>query len=199
MNPKTEQVIALKNDGWSLRNIAKEVGISVFTVRSILAKQAQPTPDIVDTAVDAYPDESVPKAEVKNLLSGLLAEHSNNQLRAAKKKYVDQFNRMIDEWLDNSDGCTWDAHDLNMFNDSITRLKKDLFEFCEGLGISTEDLAIFHNAAEVKLVFMEFLKIKNDVTFDFDDELYGIIDSLKVEDFDDPRTGIDLLESIDVE
>jgi lambda repressor-like predicted transcriptional regulator len=98
MNPKTEQVIALKNDGWSLRNIANEVGISVFTVRSILAKQAQPTPDIVDTAVDAYPDESVPKAEVKNLLSGLLAEHSNNQLRAAKKKYVDQFNRLIDEW-----------------------------------------------------------------------------------------------------
>ncbi|MEI7584557.1 hypothetical protein [Runella sp.] len=198
MNPKTEQVIALKNDGWSLRNIANEVGISVFTVRSILAKQAQPTPDIVDTAVDAYPDESVPKAEVKNLLSGLLAEHSNNQLRAAKKKYVDQFNRLIDEWLDNSDGCTWNGHDLNMFNDSITRLKKDLFEFCEGLGISTEDLAIFQNAAEIKLVFMEFLKIEDDVTFDFDDELYGIIDSLKVEDFDDPHTGVDLLKEIEI-
>jgi hypothetical protein len=85
-----------------------------------------------------------------------------------------------------------------MFNDSITRLKKDLFEFCEGLGISTEDLAIFQNAAEIKLVFMEFLKIEDDVTFDFDDELYGIIDSLKVEDFDDPHTGVDLLKEIEI-
>lgn len=194
MNAKTEQVIALKNDGWSLRNIAKEVGISVFTVRSILAKQAQSAPiSIVDTAVDSYPHESIPKNEVKSLLSGLLVEHSNLQLRLAKRQLVDQFNSLVDEWLDNADDCTWSYDDLKMYVNSVTRIKKDVFDFCEHLGIEAQNLAIFHNASEIKRSFMEDLKEKSDVTFDFDDDFYETIESLKVEDFDDPHTGIDLM------
>lgn len=194
MNAKTEKVIALKNDGWSLRNIAKEVGISVFTVRSILAKQAQSAPsNLVDTAVDSYPHDSIPKTEVKNLLSGLLVEHSNLQLRLAKRQLVDQFNRLVDEWLDNSDDCTWDYDDLQMYADSVTRIKKDVFDFCEHLGIEAQNLAIFRNASEIKRSFMEDLKEKSDVTFDFDDDVYEMVESLKIEDFDDPHTGIDLM------
>ena len=199
MNPKTEQVLALKNDGWSLRNIANEVGISVFTVRSILAKQAQPTPNIVDNAVDEYPDEYVPKAEVKNLLSGLLQEHSNNQLRSAKKKYVDQFNRLVDEWLDNSNGCTWDTHDLTIYTDSMTRLKKDLFEFCEGLGISPEDLAIFHNASEIKRYFLDCLKEEAEVLFEFEESFRELVESLKIDSFDELHTDSSLLAAEEVD
>lgn len=199
MNPKSQQVIDLKNDGWSLRNIANEVGISVFTVRSILSSQVQPIPNPVDKAIDAYPNDNVPKAEVKNLLSGLLAEHSNTLLRSAKKKLVDQFNRLVDDWLDNADDCTWDEDDLNMYNDSMTRLKKDLFDLCEGLEISPESLAIFHNATQIKRVFKGALKRETEINFEFDDSIYEIIEGLKVEDFDDPHTGVDLLELIDVE
>lgn len=193
MNSKTEQVVALKNDGWSLRNIAKELGLSVFTVRSILSKQPQPEPSLVDTTINSYPSDVIPKNEVRSLLSGILTKHSDEQTRSAKRQFVNRLNRLVKEWLDNSNDCEWSLEDLQDYRDSASRLKMDVINFCEILEMPFQGLAIYHNASELKRYFIDCLRDESEVTFDLEEGFYDVVESLKVESFDDAHTGVDLL------
>lgn len=197
MDAKTQQVVEMRNNGWSLRNIAKELGISVFSVRSILSKQPQITPTSVDDTLMSYPSDMIPKKEVGNLLSGILAKHSDEQTQKMKKQFVNRLNRLVKEWLDNSDDCEWSLDDLSDYKEAASHLKMDVIRFCEQLEIPFQELAIYHNASELRRAFMSFLRDESEMTFDFDDECYDLVESMKVEDFDDPHTGIDILEEIE--
>ena len=195
MNPKTEQVLALKNDGWSLRNIANEVGISVFTVRSILNNRPQSMPVFADSAINSYPSDAIPKNEVKALLSGILTE----QLQSDKKQFVNRLNRLVKELLDNSNHCTWSREDLQDYTKSVSRLKMDVIHFCEKLEMSFQDLAVYHNTSEIKRYFLDCLKEEAEVLFEFEESFTELVESLKIDSFDELHTDISLLAAEEVD
>lgn len=183
MNQKTELVLSLHKQGWSLRNIANEVGLSLYTVRSIITTQSssnlagQPT---------AAPSPS---------LSGIM----DVQLRRQEKSIVKRFNLMVDELVDNSDDCDWNTEEWDDFIHNAKRLKGDIEDLARSARVSYKELAIHNHTEQIissmSQVYDEYESEDEEdedvICFDLPESRQHALLSLKVEDFYDEYEGLE--------
>jgi len=172
MNPKTEQVMLLNKEGWSLRNIAQEVGVSVYTVWSIINNATEPP--VLETEGATLSDFSKIQKEQSTLTR--------------------RFNRMVNELVDNSDDCDWDIEEFNDFIHNAKRLKNDVVNVCKVMGKDHEDLAIYQHTdqivASMEQVYDEHQSNDEDtIILDLPEEIQASIEELEIDAFDDEFEG----------
>ncbi|AEI50670.1 helix-turn-helix domain-containing protein [Runella slithyformis] len=175
MNPKTQQVIALKNEGWSLRNIAQEVGVSTYTVREIIARTDAPT---------------VPTSEA----TGIGSINPINDNSRAKLSLTKRFNLLVAELVENSDDCTWLFEE---WDDSIHKAKRildDVLKVCEEEGIEPETLAIYQHTQQLiesmtQVYEFDMENNEESIHFDLSEEIQDDLVDLEISSFEDEFEG----------
>lgn len=134
--------------------------------------------------------------QLKQFEAERMAEEAKEGQRIEDRQtlLVSKFNRLLRELLHNCKEATWEADDVNDFNERIEVLKKKLVKFCAAQNIDEEELALYHNInalldfwGEIKEECTGFFS--DDVELDLDKEKIAEIRSWLIDEFHEAHPG----------
>ena len=179
-----EQIIELREAGYSIREVASEVGVPKSTVERALksdmpaaVSNTTPVPFAVNNPqvgestnrtdqarlrereIDLREKEiELEKArlESQTKTTDRLEEAKAGRLEARKQVLADKFNRLLREFIDNCQESTWETDEVEDFIERADTLLGKVTALCESVPMDEESLAIW-NHLDILIGFMEEL------------------------------------------
>lgn len=179
-----EQIIELREAGYSIREVASEVGVPKSTVERVLKSDspvpmsnATPIPFVVNNppiGESANRTDQVRlrereialrekeielekvRIESETKMTDRLEVAKAGRLEARKQVLADKFNRLLREFNDNCQDSTWEHDEVEDFIERADTLLGKVTALCESVPLDEESLAIW-NHLDILIGFMEEL------------------------------------------
>ncbi|MBO0935087.1 helix-turn-helix domain-containing protein [Fibrella sp. HMF5335] len=191
----------LQDEGYSFREIAKELGVAKSTVERAL-KQAIGTTDEEEDEEAIIPAtlpqvrQAAPEANlaVHALMADLYRQREVRQIETdridnRKQWFVDKVNRLIKELIKNAGRTTWDEGEVDDYILRVDTLKEKLLKFCEKHAIDEEGLQLWAVLTELVNFMTAHMKenrpwLGSEVTFNLSKEAIRSWKDNMVDEFD---------------
>lgn len=176
-----EQIMELREAGYSIREVAREVGVPKSTVERAMKSDspaamsnATPVPFAVNNPpmgesanrtdqvrlrereIDLREKEiELEKARIESQtkMTERLEGAKAERLEARKQVLTDKFNRLIREFIDNCQDSTWEQDEVEDFIERADTLLGKVTALCESVPMDEESLAIW-NHLDILIGFM---------------------------------------------